>query len=127
MVSFVIEGPPVGKERPRVVQNRKTGRVMTYTPKATRQYEARLGAKALAALLPEGEPRTWATGGRYALSVLPYYENKRRRDLDNVVKCVMDGLNEVLWDDDTQVDELYARRGYDTARPRVEVRVWLLG
>ena len=31
-------------------------------------------------------------------------------DIDNVVKCVMDGLNGVAWDDDCQVTQLVASK-----------------
>nr|WP_318837549.1 RusA family crossover junction endodeoxyribonuclease [Psychrobacillus glaciei] len=43
-------------------------------------------------------------------------------DVDNYVKGVKDGLNKVLWQDDSQVVNLNVRKFY-SMNPRVVVRV----
>lgn len=131
MISFTLGGPPVGKERARTFFDPRVKRVISKTPAKTVKYEKSIATRALVELGMhnfhcESFQQEWPRDGRYALSVLPYFENKRRRDLDNVLKIVMDALKKVLWDDDTQVDEIYTRRSYDRMAPRVEVRAWVM-
>ena len=44
----------------------------------------------------------------------------KKPDIDNIVKSVLDALNQVAYRDDTQVVELHVRKQYSD-RPRVEV------
>lgn len=130
MISFTLGGPPVGKARARTFFDPRVKRVISKTPDKTVKYEKAIAARATIELMRnvrcEGFQQAWPRDGHYALSVLPYFENKRRRDLDNVLKSVCDALNGILWDDDTQVDEIYTRRSYDRMAPRVEVRAWVM-
>lgn len=130
MISFTLGGPPVGKERARTFVDPRSGRMVSKTPAKTVKYEKAIAARATIELMHnvrcERFQSEWPRDQRYALSVLPYFENKRRRDLDNVLKSVCDALNGILWDDDTQVDEIYTRRSYDRMAPRVEVRAWVM-
>ncbi len=50
--------------------------------------------------------------------------NKRKVDLDNLVKCVMDALNGRVYVDDSQIVALFAAKLVDRETPRTEVRVW---
>ena len=50
--------------------------------------------------------------------------DRRRRDLDNLAKAVLDGMNGVLYDDDSQIDNLIIRRGATTPGGLVEVTLW---
>lgn len=68
---------------------------------ATRRKDGSLTAKALRCLRGEEPP-------------------KQRPDLDNVVKAILDGANEVAFKDDRQVCGFLALRAYAT-KPRVEV------
>ena len=53
-------------------------------------------------------------------SVVPYI--KKRGDIDNLAKFVMDALNGVYWTDDAIVYSLSARKYYSLV-PRTEIRV----
>jgi crossover junction endodeoxyribonuclease RusA len=94
---FTIAGEPRSKERPRL--NRRTGGV--YTPTATVKAEREVAA---------------AFGHRVqfddevAVEMLFSCFSKTRRDLDNLVKLVLDGLNGVAYADDYQVVKITARR-----------------
>ena len=50
--------------------------------------------------------------------------DRRRRDLDNLAKAVLDGMNGVLYDDDSQIDNLIIRRGEPMPGGLVEVVMW---
>lgn len=64
--------------------------------------------------------------GRLAVAIRFYEPDRRKRDLDNLPKAVLDALTHAgLWVDDAQIDCLMlARIGVSTDRPRVVVRVW---
>ena len=113
-----VSGKPVPKGRPRF------GRGRTYTPKTTRDYEARVSETAQEALQGAGIART---GGRVAVVVTALYgvpksyRGKQRTDAllgmsypsadaDNVLKSALDGMNNVVYEDDRQVVQLGATK-----------------
>jgi crossover junction endodeoxyribonuclease RusA len=57
-----------------------------------------------------------------ALSITFYFKTKRRRDLNNQNKLVLDALSGIVYGDDAQVAALHLMRRYDAARPRIEVQ-----
>lgn len=110
---FVIPGRPHGKRRPRVALRGQ--RVVTYTPRETREYEERVAWEARAAGVT-------MIDGPVALKLWLYSKGRRRADIDNAAKSIMDGLNGVAYADDSQVVVLhvYAMTGEPE---RVEVEV----
>jgi Holliday junction resolvase RusA-like endonuclease len=44
-------------------------------------------------------------------------------DVDGPVKALLDSLNGLAWDDDSQIEVLHVFRHDDKANPRVEVEV----
>jgi crossover junction endodeoxyribonuclease RusA len=114
-LSFTIPGQPVPKGRPRLG---KGGNV--FTPKKTRSYEYAVGmvaAAACAAARWNAQPPAKS----YAVILRVFTVSARRQDLDNVTKCLLDGMNRVVYPDDSLVDELHVYRQLDKERPRVEV------
>lgn len=106
---FVVEGDPVGKGRPRFT---KTGRA--YTPKRTKEYEARVRQAYIDSCGPYfGDeevsiiiaayfemPKSWPKKKRRAL------EGKyctKKPDTDNLIKGVLDALLGAAYEDDKQV------------------------
>lgn len=50
--------------------------------------------------------------GRLRLEMTVYPPDRRRRDMDNVLKATLDALQHAgLYDDDSQIDELIVKRG----------------
>lgn len=87
---------------------------MTHAGKALKeayQWEAKAQWK--------GKPLT----GDVEVSITFYFATKRRRDLDNQNKLVLDALTEIAYADDSQIVVLRLERAYDGKRPRIEVRV----
>lgn len=61
--------------------------------------------------------------GPVRLNLTYYTPDKRRRDLDNMLKATFDGLNDVLYLDDSQVVYVKATKEYCKERPGVLVEV----
>ena len=112
-LQFTVGGKPQGKERPRLG---KGGRV--YTPKATKRFERMIAWAALGV-----RPRGWALTGRFVVDVVCYFPDERRSDVDNVLKSVLDGMQGVVYDDDSQVVIASATKWLDRETPRTEVVV----
>ncbi|HEU4614353.1 MAG TPA: RusA family crossover junction endodeoxyribonuclease, partial [Kofleriaceae bacterium] len=84
---FTIEGKPQPKQRAR---RGKGGR--WYTPRETREYEMRVRGAAVLAATHEAERWPVDYEGAVAVEVHVYWPDARRRDVDNVVKSVLDGM-----------------------------------
>lgn len=106
--SFEVPGLPVGKERPRL------GKWGVYTPPRTVEYERKVKLCALA-----GGVRKLK--GPVRLACVFFVPDRRRRDGDNMWKAVADALNEVAYDDDSQVVEWSGRLEVDADRPRAVI------
>ena len=109
-IEFVVRGDPVGKARHR---KRKNGGY--YTPEKTANYERLVGQTAqaeMAGLRPASGPLLVEIT---AFFKLPKSTPKKRRfegphlkkpDIDNVVKCIFDGMQNIVMDDDKQICSL---------------------
>lgn len=89
--------------------------------------EGRAYRKHVCALLAKdghNGPRKPPSGGRIALDMDAFPPDRRRRDLDNIQKAVLDALQHGgVYQDDSQVDLLITRRGDMTPGGRLEVGV----
>src|SRR5213075_2258979 len=56
-----------------------------------------------------------------SVSVRFFFGTKRKTDLDNFNKLWQDALTGIVYDDDSQIEELHLYRDYDKRRPRIEV------
>ena len=89
--TFDVPGRPVPKGRPRL--NRQTGTI--YTPKSTREYEAAVAwccESAQVDLQPDRD---------YDIRIWFQVPDKRKADIDNLVKSVLDGMHQAYpaWGD----------------------------
>lgn len=112
---FSVPGKPQGKQRARRGRN---GRF--YTPQETRAFE-RLVKQCY--VLAPGLLRPDYTGP-VALEVVCWFSDRRRRDLDNVLKAVADALNGIAYADDSQIVRAEVRREDGEPHTVVGVR-WL--
>ena len=115
-LQFTIWGRAVPKGRPRGVLIK--GRVRHLTPKRTREYERRVREVAAEAVEQEAG---WSMSERYVVSVCFMFDDKRKRDLDNLLKAVTDAMNGIVYDDDSQIDELRVKRLPGTPAAHVAV------
>jgi len=114
-VRFTVIGEPVSKERARVTSKG------AYTPKRTVEAEKSVRAAYRAAQHPSMTSEPHLSGNIEAEMVF-YLGTKRRRDLDNMAKLVLDALNKVAYEDDVQVHSKMSSKCYTTKeRARTEV------
>ena len=104
IVEFTVSGDPRGKARPRFTRQ---GHI--FTPKKTKEYEARV-KKAYTNVTDY-----YKFDGAVYLRIDAYFKIPKKTklrlptkkpDIDNIAKIIMDGLNKVAWNDDTQVIKL---------------------
>ncbi len=118
MIQLVVLGKAVGKERPNVTSRG------TFTPEKTAGYEERIAriarqqkvrmtkAAVIVAITVERKmPKSWSKKAREKLDGTLHAAVP---DLDNVAKCVLDGLNNIAWKDDKQVVHLTIERRNST-------------
>jgi len=134
IVTFQVDGTPVGKGRPKFA--RRGNFVSTYTPTKTRNYEDLIKDAAQKAMGSNEVLETPVTVAIYITVPIPQSYSKKRTeaclsgserpikkpDIDNVAKCFLDAMNEVVYKDDTQVLNLHIKKVYGTAG-MVEVMV----
>ena len=115
-ITFTVPGDPVPKGRPRSVVS-ASGRLRTYTPRRTQDYEAEIGAEWIAAR------KTYAPFGGPVSLLIAVFEKRHPADLDNYVKVVLDALNGLAFEDDKQVEELHATIERKADTPGITVTV----
>jgi len=112
MITFVVPGNPLPKERPRFAGGH------AYTSDSTRDYEATVALYAREAMGGSAPLE-----GDLSVSLAFWRADRRLVDLDNFCKVVCDAMNGIVWHDDVQIVKLAATKDTDRGRPRVEVRV----
>jgi Holliday junction resolvase RusA-like endonuclease len=62
----------------------------------------------------EGELEVWVT---------LFFGTKRKADLDNFNKILLDSLTGIVYVDDSQIHALHIQRDYDKKKPRIEISI----
>lgn len=114
LVSIVLTGEPKSKARPRVGFGRG------YTPQTTRTAETDIGWQLRTVIRRPNETDDLAVTLRF------FSGTRRRTDLDNLVKLVLDACNGIVWRDDSQVVQLHAQLERGAARARTELEVHVI-
>lgn len=118
---FAIPGEPMSKARARF-----TGygsKVRTYTPAKTLAGEAKVRAAYLKVAKPSVDKDE-----AFGVAVEFLHSTGQRRDVDNMLKLVLDGLNKVAWPDDVQVIRVSAtKRRVPPGKAETRVTVYSLG
>ena len=134
MVMYTVYGEPVGKGRPRFA--RRGNFVSTYSPQKTKTYEDEIRMMARAAMGSSEPLDTPVTVAIYIRVGIPTSFSKQKRkdalenivkptkkpDLDNIAKCFLDAMNDIIYLDDKQVTNLHVTKVY-AETPAVEVMV----
>lgn len=132
-VNFTVYGDPMGKERPRMA--RRGNYVTTYTPKKTKEYEKIVKnsyIKSIGKVKLDNAIEVNITG----VFRVPKSTSKKMKkemlegnikhtkkpDCDNMGKIILDGLNKVAYDDDSQICKLNIEKMYGE-KPMVKVNL----
>lgn len=119
---FEVFGEPQSKARARTA--RRGDKIVTYSPTSNRRGED--GIKA--AYLEQTRRIETSADKAFAVRAIFYHATRQRRDVDNMLKLVLDGLNKVAWADDTQVVEVTGRKILtDKSEARTVVEVYRIG
>jgi len=133
-IMFTIYGEPVAKGRPRFAK--RGNYVQAYTPVKTKTYEDEVRLLATKAK-GSGSTLEGSVGVFiYITFSVPQSYSKRNReaclsgktkhikkpDLDNVAKAVIDGMNGIIFKDDSQITSLHVTKVYGEVG-KVEVLV----
>jgi Holliday junction resolvase RusA-like endonuclease len=129
---FEMIGEPVGKARPRM--NTRTGRA--YTPTNTKLYEYSLRQWFI-----REYPYFVPIESRVKVTIIDYFgipkstskkktaemlagniSPTKKPDADNIIKIVLDAMNNFAFKDDTQVTKLEIEKKYDNT-PRIYIKV----
>jgi len=134
LMTYMVEGNPIGKGRPKFA--RRGNFVSTYTPTKTRDYETVIKEAAKKAMGSNELLETPVTVAIYITVPVPQSYSKKRTeaclkdierpikkpDIDNIAKCFLDAMNDIVYKDDTQVLTLHVTKVYGTVG-MVEVMV----
>ena len=134
MLTYMVEGNPIGKGRPKFA--RRGSFVSTYTPTKTRDYENVIKEVAKKAMGSNEILETPVTVAIYITVPIPASYSKKhteaclkdierpikKPDIDNIAKCFLDAMNNIVYLDDTQVLTLHVTKVYGTVG-MVEVMV----
>lgn|SRR6218665_1620702 len=136
MITFTVPGVPKAKGRARSFFKRGGG-IGHKTPPETAAYERLVAGAALQAM---ARTKTIAAGVQVNLTLNVYMPVPKswskakqlaavegdirptgRPDLDNIIKAIADGCNQIVWADDAQIVSISASKYYGV--PRVVVMV----
>lgn len=131
-ITLVVPGAPVAKGRPKITTI--GGRARAFTPSKTRHYESEVGRSgydAMEGAAPFDQPLC-VTITAYVQMPKSLSRDKREKalagtllpitkpDVDNYAKAAVDGLNGIVFRDDSVVTDLLVRKRY-AASPRLEI------
>lgn len=122
-MSFEVSGEVIGKGRPRFTT--QNGYVRTYEPKKTKDYEKSIKmayvqkyknfvsdkALRIGVYIYIKPAKSISNKKKTSLLNNEFYPTKKP-DVDNVIKCVLDALNNVAYHDDTQVVEQAVKKRF---------------
>jgi Holliday junction resolvase RusA-like endonuclease len=126
MVTFKVDANPVGKQRARYVK--RGNFVQAYTPEKTRTYETLIRDAAIEAMGASEPLETPVTLYLYIRVPIPKSHSKKKveaclngldqpikkPDASNILKSVEDGMNGIVYKDDSQIINLHVTKVYST-------------
>jgi Holliday junction resolvase RusA-like endonuclease len=134
MVTFKVDGTPVPKGRARYA--RRGNFISTYTPEKTRTYETLIKEAAIEAMGASEPLETPVSLYLYIRVPIPKSCTKKRLeaidngsekptkkpDASNILKSVEDGMNGVVYHDDSQIINIHVTKVYSSL-PGVDICV----
>jgi len=134
-IMFTVYGHPIAKGRPRFSTRGKFP--VAYTPEKTKNYESDVGMMAKAAMGASNPLEGALEAFIYVTFPVPASYSKKRTeaclsdsekhtkkpDLDNVIKSVIDGMDKIVFENDSQITSIHSTKVYgEVAKVEVVVR-----
>ncbi len=138
-ISFTVWGEPVAQGRPRAFV--RNGHAAMYDPAKSRDYKSQVRDEAVARRPPgpliaepvsltvkvfQKIPKSFSKAKR-AAALAGVLRPTTKPDLKNVLAGIEDALNQVVWEDDSQVIDFGESSKWYSDRPRVEVTIRTVG
>ena len=128
MITLYFDLDPKVKSRPRF--SRKGSKTLVYTPAQTKNYER------IIKMMGQRQYRDKPLKGPIKVEINFYFVkpksskqkypiNKRSGDLDNLAKAVLDSLNKIVYEDDSQVIALTCSKYYRITSG-IEVKIYAI-
>lgn len=117
-MKFVVPGTPPSKSNAYKISHKRM-----YKSQACRDWEKLSAECARKAPGLPYEPLS----NKIGIRIQVYFKDARRRDLDGILKAALDSWNGVVYQDDSQVEELQLKKFIDADDPRIEVEIEILG
>lgn len=134
-IEFTVYGNPVAKARSRTVRN-PNGFTHTYTPQKTVDYEALVAKQAHKEMMGREKlkgalyaefliflpiPNSWTLHKKAlakSFGILP----TSKPDTTNIVKSLEDAMNNIVYQDDSALVDIYSQKRYSDV-PRVVIKI----
>jgi len=114
-INFKVTGKPVSKSNSYRIGNKRM-----YKTKACVAWEKKVSEEALTAMR---KAEAVMADGPVEMEVKVVFPDNRRRDLDNVLKSILDAMNGIVYKDDCQVQKLILSKTVEAGYPRVELHI----
>ena len=59
-----------------------------------------------------------------AIEIKMYHWNKRKNDIDNFQKLLLDSMNWIVFVDDSQIQKMTVEKAYNKENPRIEIELF---
>ena len=121
-IQFSIPTNPISVNS--YLKNTQHGR--RFTPPKTREYITTVqttSKKHILMNMSSIEQSHLPTSNQIIMSLTYYFSDKRRRDVDNYSKCILDALQSIIYNDDSQIQHLTLSKHIDKDNPRTEVNI----
>lgn len=116
-IMFEVRGVPVPK------QSTRMGSGGCYTAPEITAWQERVGWRAKQAMQESNGFELIRKPTEVSVKIIFHVPDRRRRDIDNLCKAVLDACNGILWEDDSQVSRAELEREVDAERPGIEIMV----
>ena len=121
-ISFTIQGKPISTNscyRARVIKTKNSGASMpvVYMTKEGKEYKRK--AQEIIKQNCSGEP----TDKDLVAYIRLNFKDKRRRDIDNYNKILLDSMTGLIYIDDKQIQELHLYKKYGCENDSIDVTI----
>lgn len=97
----------------------RRGQNTTYLTKKGKEFKNNMLNHLLGVLKYKEQPLE----NRLKVSIELNFKEKRKRDVDNYNKAILDSFNNIIWKDDEQIDELTTKKSYGNKENKIVITI----